>query len=180
MDLSPLPPPPPNPNPNPNPPNPPQGRPPDPVPAEIPPDKPPHATPGNSRKGLTPEEVTDAHKLSLLEALDDVRSPFRYSPNEPFEFDSDSLGGTVSTEEFNTAYEIVVAAIGTGYHPIQGHSPLNTTNWAKLACALITLIRRGLKRPHDKGEKGELTLEAARADTPDPSPITPQYPTFFH
>ncbi|KAH9952949.1 hypothetical protein BC827DRAFT_1159490 [Russula dissimulans] len=131
MDLRLVPPPPsnPNPKPKPNPPNPPLGEPSDPPPNAVPPGSSPFRTPDNPYRGLVQEEVIEAHILSLIKALDFIRTPFWYSPTMALSFDGDCLGGKISPEDFNAAVKLVLTATEMGYYPKHGSVPLDPTNW---------------------------------------------------
>ncbi|KAH9962562.1 hypothetical protein BC827DRAFT_1375715 [Russula dissimulans] len=180
MDVGPLPPPPTNPNPTPNLPDPPRGRPPDPNPAAIAPEKTPFKALDNPYRGPVPEEVIEAHKQSLMEALDFIRSPFWYSLTEPLRFNGESLGGAISPSDFNAAVALVLTAMEVGYHPNQQNNLLDLTNWARLACSLMATIGWGLARHCESNSEQEKRLDQIRASVINDDPITREYPTLFH
>ena len=88
------------------------------------------------------------------------------------------MGASISTDDFNTAATTVIAVIERGYHPTRNPTPLDASDWAKLACALLAAIGRGYHCQQVPGQ--ETKLDKARAEALDPNPLTPDYPTFFH
>ncbi|KAH9954202.1 hypothetical protein BC827DRAFT_1272839 [Russula dissimulans] len=180
MDLGPVPPPASNPNPEPNPLNPPPGKPPDPFLNAATSGIPPISAPDNPFRGPIPEEVVKAHNQSLTEALDFVRTPFRYGLAEPLRLDRECWGGKISPEDFNAAAKIVLTAMEMGDYPKHGKVPLDPTNWARLACVLTAAIGRGLCQHCEASSQLEKKLDKVRADVPDNDPITKEFPTLFH
>ena len=67
--------------------------------------------------------------------------------------------------------------MGQGFHSPQAPAALNTADWAKLLCALLSAIGRGYCSEYARKEP---KLEKVRTEAPDPNPLGPKYPTLFH
>ena len=83
------------------------------------------------------------HKKALQEALGGIRAPFLFSPRDPINFDRECLGIDTSVDSFNAAVIMVIAAVEWGYYLTHDPTPLNSNDWAILACALVAAIGRG-------------------------------------
>ena len=156
----------------------------------IPPDKPPdpsisllfpentqYRVPENPFRGQLPRIKNKEHKEMLKKALDGIRAPFLFNPDEPLEFNGACVGVDMSTETFNAAVTTVIAALERGYFAARDPTPLDPSGWARLSCALLAAVGRGYHRQYST-EK-ESTLDKVRAEVIDPDPL-PNNPTLFH
>src|SRR5713226_2869877 len=87
------------------------------------------------------------------------------------------MGTDVSTETFNEAVNMIIAAIKQGYYASQDPTPLGPSEWARLSCVMLAAVGRGYHRQYST-EK-ESTLDKIRAETIDPD-LLPKNPTLFH
>ena len=76
----------------------------------------------------------------MEEALNAFRAPFEYRLEEALDFNGETIGLNFSQKDFGIAISMVIGALESGYHPSNGKTTLNTTNWAKLACAITATI----------------------------------------
>jgi hypothetical protein len=157
------------------------------VPPDIPPDpsisilfpeKTPYRAQDNPFRAPDREERNDEYIKALREALNDIKEPFRFDPEEKVIFKGACVGVEMSTDTFNAAASTVIAALERGYHPTRDPTPLDTSGWASLACRLVAAMGRGYYRQYATGQEGK--LEAVRAGAVDPSPLSPKLPTLFH
>jgi hypothetical protein len=133
---------------------------------------------GNPFRGPLSKALQETHKSSLGEALNGLRSPFLFIPDEPLDFNGKSVGADISTENFNAAAITVIGTVERGYHPTRDPTPLSASDWARLSCALIAAIGRGYHRQYATDQ--DSNLGKVRAAALDPNPLTPDYPTLFH
>ena len=68
------------------------------------------------------------------------RAPFEYRHEEAPDFNGETIGLNFSQKDFGIAISMVIGALESGYHPSNGQTTLNATNWAKLACAITAAI----------------------------------------
>ena len=127
---------------------------------------------------LVSEEKAQTHQKSLEEALRDFRAPFEYHIDQPLAFDGPIVGVNVSQKNFNDATKLVIATLECGYYKTKNPIPLGTADWARLACAVTAATGHGYTK------QCEYDLEEATgkiwAETPDPFPLSGNYPTLFH
>ena len=136
-----------------------------------------YRVPNNPFRVPLPKKLKEDHKKSLQEAVTSLRAPFLFDIKEPIKFDGSNVGAQTSMEEFNAAVTTVIAAIERGYYPIRDSTPLATTEWTRLSCALLAAVGRGYHRQYTN--EHENLLERVRAETIDPNPL-PDNPTMFH
>jgi len=117
------------------------------------------------------------HKEGLQEALMGIRAPFLFSAEKPLEFNGACVGIDMSTETFNAAVTMVIAAIERGYYSTRDPTPLGTNEWARLSCSMLAAVRRGYYRQYST-EK-ESIPDKVRAEAIDPNPL-PKDPPLFH
>jgi hypothetical protein len=110
--------------------------------------------------------------------MDGMSSPFRYTPDSPFEFNGAAVGSDITAEDFNSTAIVVVVALERGYYLMHDFTPLSTNDWARLTCTMLAAIGCGYYWQHSLGQ--ESALEEIRAQALDPSPLTPKFPTLFH
>lgn len=153
-------------------------KPPDPSISALFPERTPYRAPNNPFREPIPKETEEEYKRILKEVLDDLRSPFCYDDEGPYSFDGSKVGVDLSSENFNAAVITVLAAVERGYYPTRDPTPLNTRDWARLACALISAIGRGYHRPNTSSN--ETMLDKVREEAIDENPVRPGYHTLFH
>ncbi|KAI9459560.1 hypothetical protein F5148DRAFT_1150835 [Russula earlei] len=173
MELGPPPPPPPNPNPNLN--------------TQPPPEKPPdtgntYPPEGNHPKSSEPSlaeeadtgKTPDPRHSTPVEDKARNHSPHtgkdRSTNQTPAERDT-SLGFLSYTPKYLTI-------IQKGFLSQQTPGFLDASEWAQLSCHLVNTIGRGLLQA--SSNVGEDAMEEVIAKSPDPDPLRPNLPTYFH
>jgi hypothetical protein len=160
-------------------PNVPLDKPPDTCTSALFPESTQYRTPETPYRGNhTINKLDEKYSQALQDAMDGMSSPFRYTPDSPFEFNGAAVGSDITAEDFNSAAVVVVAALERGYYLMRDATPLSTNDWARLACTMLTAIGCGYYQQHSLGQ--ESALEEIRAQALDPSPLTPKFPTLFH
>jgi len=157
----------------------------------VPPDKPPEPSisllfpentpyhvPENPFRGPLSKALGKEYKEALREALGAIREPFLFAPEESINFNGKGLNTDISSESFQAAAIMVIAAIEQGYFPTRDPTPLSPSGWASLACMLVAAIGRGYHRQYTTNQ--DANLEKVRAETIDPDTLSPQFPTLFH
>ncbi len=157
--------------------NAPPEKPPDPSISMLFPEKTQYHVPDNPFRGSLPKMRNKEHKEALQDALSSIRAPFLFNIKEPLQFNGECVGTDASTDDFNTAVNMVTAAIERGYYAARDPTPLGPSEWVSLSCALLAAVGRGYHRQYST-EK-ESTLEKVRAEVIDLDPL-PKNPTMFH
>ena len=127
---------------------------------------------------LVSEEKAQTHQKSLEEALRDFRALFEYHIDQPLAFDGPIVGMNVSQKNFNDATKLVIATLECGYYKTKNPIPLGTVDWARLACAVTVATGCGYTKQCEYDLK-EATGKI-QAETPDPFPLSGNYPMLFH
>jgi hypothetical protein len=161
----------------------------------TPPDKPPKRPPevnkaaetpkkalkqamNNPFRDINPTVLEELHKCSISEAISATRAPFRYHPKDRFTLSGAPFGDGITTDTFHSAVVMVIAALDRGYFSEADPTPLSPSEWAKLACTMISAIGRGYGRQEHLVK--EETLDRVRAGATDPHPLLPEFHTLFH
>jgi hypothetical protein len=157
------------------------------VPPDIPPDpsismlfpeNTPYRVTNNPFRGPTSKGLSETHKIALQDALESVRGPFLFNPVEPYTFNGMCVDVEDSSDSFNSAVIMVIAAVERGFFSNRAPAPLGSSDWARLCSALLAAVGRGYHRQYTPDQ--ETKLERARAGATDPNPLLSAYPTFFH
>jgi hypothetical protein len=128
----------------------------------------------NPFRDIRPEVLEYLHKRANSKAISAARAPFRYNPTERFTLSGAPFGDGITSDIFHSAVIMVVSAIDRGYFSEVDPTPLTPSEWAKLACTLVSAIGRGYGRQEHLVE--EETLDRVRAEAVDPNPLHPDYP----
>jgi hypothetical protein len=157
------------------------------VPPDIPPDpslsmlfpeNTPYRIPNNPFRGPTSKGLREIHKKALQDALGSVRGPFIFNPVEPYNFNGTYVDIDSSSDSFNSAVIMVIAAVERGFCSNRDPAPLGPSDWARLSSALVAAVGRGYHRQYTPDQ--DAALERMRAGATDPDPLLGAYPTFFH
>jgi hypothetical protein len=142
------------------------------------PENTPYRAVNNPFCGPMSKGLSEMHKKALQDALSSVRGPFLFNSAESYNFDGACVGVDAPSDSFNSAVNMVIAALERGYFSNRDPAPLGPSDWARLSSALLAAIGRGYHRQYTPDQ--EAMLEKMRAGAADPNPLLSAYPTFFH
>ncbi|KAI9509590.1 hypothetical protein F5148DRAFT_1282792 [Russula earlei] len=93
------------------------------------------------------------------------------NPNQPAVQGNNPLGILSYTYDY-------IEIIQKGFTPPKTPRTLNALEWAEICCLLVNAIGRGFTQSIDK--LGEDKVGDIITATADPTPLSPNHPTYFH